>query len=122
MSRDATRRHHDDTSMHGPIRYTFYQRAHREQEGPKSSSLRFPGRRKGRRFLDPQKGVASSAMESSATYHVIMANGRAAANGEKKIDLPEAVARFGDILNTERPIVEIGPRSVFANSAVGSRQ
>src|SRR5208337_4311809 len=34
MSRDATRRHHDDTSMHGPIRYTFYQRAHREQEGP----------------------------------------------------------------------------------------
>jgi len=34
MSRDATRSHHDDTSMHGPFRYTFYQRAHREQEGP----------------------------------------------------------------------------------------
>src|SRR5271157_1003435 len=34
MSRDATQRHHDDTSMHGPIRYTFYQRAHREQAGP----------------------------------------------------------------------------------------
>src|SRR5271166_4880344 len=33
MSRDATRRHHDDTSMHGPIRCTFYQRARREQEG-----------------------------------------------------------------------------------------
>ena len=30
----ATQRHHDDTSMHGPIRYTFYQRAIREQEGP----------------------------------------------------------------------------------------
>src|SRR5271157_4232978 len=30
--------------MHGPIRYTFYQRAHREQEGPKeraSSNLSF---------------------------------------------------------------------------------
>src|SRR5271165_5417504 len=32
--RHATRRHHDDTSMHWPIRYTFYQRAIREQEGP----------------------------------------------------------------------------------------
>src|SRR5208283_3271898 len=35
MSRDATRRHHDDTGMHGPIRYTFYQGVDREQEGPK---------------------------------------------------------------------------------------
>jgi len=51
-----------------------------------------------------------------------MLNGRAAASGEKKFDLSEGVARFGDILNRERPIVEIGPRSVFANSAVGSRQ
>ena len=40
----------------------------------------------------------------------------------KKFDLPEAVARFGDILNGERPIVEIGPRSLFANPAVGVRQ
>src|SRR5208337_2566778 len=30
----TTQRHHDDTSMHGPIRYTFYQRACREQENP----------------------------------------------------------------------------------------
>jgi len=51
-----------------------------------------------------------------------MLNGRAAASGEKKFDLSEVVARFGDILNRERPIVEIGPRSVFGNSAVGVRQ
>jgi len=58
-------------------------------------------------------------MASSATYHVIVANGRAAASGEKKIDLPQSVARFGDILNRERPIDEIGPGSVFVNSTVG---
>src|SRR5208337_1687733 len=40
MSRDATRRQHEDTSMHLPIRYTFYQRARREQEGP--TRLRLP--------------------------------------------------------------------------------
>jgi len=34
MSRDATQHYHDDTGMHGAIRYTFYQRATREQEGP----------------------------------------------------------------------------------------
>ena len=59
-------------------------------------------------------------MASSATYHVIMANGRAVASGKKKI-LPESVARFSDILR-ERPIVEIGPRSVFVNSTDGDRQ
>src|SRR5271157_4846685 len=44
-----------------------------------------------------------------------------APSGERpeKFDLPEEVARFGDILNRERPIVEIGPRSVFVNPAVG---
>jgi len=36
-------------------------------------------------------------MASSATYHVIMANGRAVASERKKI-LPESVARFGAIL------------------------
>jgi len=54
--------------------------------------------------------------------HERMVNGRAAASGEKKFDLSEAVARFGDILNRGRPIIEIGPRSVFANPAVGVRQ
>ncbi len=39
-------------------------------------------------------------------------------DGERgeKFDLSGTVARFGDILNQGRPIVEIGPRSVFANS------
>jgi len=55
----------------------------------------------------------------SASGHESMVNGRVAACGEKKFDLSEAIARFGDILNREGPIVEIGPRSVFANSAVG---
>jgi hypothetical protein len=34
----------------------------------------------------------------SASGHESMVNGRAAASGEKKFDLSEAVARFGDIL------------------------
>jgi hypothetical protein len=58
----------------------------------------------------------------SASGHERMVNGRAAASGEKKFDLSEAVARFGDILNREGSLVEIGPRSVFANAAVGGRQ
>ncbi len=48
-----------------------------------------------------------------------MVNRYPAASGEEKFDSPEAIARFGDILSMEGPIVEIGPRSVFANSVVG---
>ena len=55
----------------------------------------------------------------SVTGHERVANGCAAASGEEKFDLPEAIARFGDILSMEGPIVEIGPCSVFANSVVG---
>ncbi len=51
-----------------------------------------------------------------------MVNGRAAASGEKRIDLSEEIAWFGDILNIDGPLVEIGARSVFDNSAVGVRQ
>ena len=58
----------------------------------------------------------------SASGHERMVNGRAAASGEKKIDLSATIARFGDILNIEGPIVEIGPRSLFVKSAVGGRQ
>jgi len=36
--------------------------------------------------------------------------------------LSEAIARFGDILNREGPLAEMGPRSVFGNWAVGGRQ
>jgi len=58
----------------------------------------------------------------SASGHERMFNGGAAASGEKRIDLSEQIARFCDILNREGPLMELGPRSVFANSAVGSRQ
>ena len=32
------------------------------------------------------------------------------------------IARFGAILNRERPIIEIGLRSLFPNSGVGIKQ
>ena len=39
-----------------------------------------------------------------------MVNGRAAASGAKRIDLSEEIAWFGDILNIDDPLVEIGLR------------
>ena len=42
-----------------------------------------------------------------------MVNGQAAASEEKRIDLSEEIAWFGDILNIDEPLVEIGSRSVF---------
>jgi len=59
---------------------------------------------------------------SSASWHERMANGWAAASGEKRIELSETIAWFGDILNRDGPLVEIGPRPVFNNSAIGARQ
>ncbi len=64
----------------------------------------------------------------SASGHARMVNGRAAASGEEQIDLSEEIAwfgnilNFGDILNMDGPLVEIGSRSVFVNSAVGGWQ
>jgi len=64
----------------------------------------------------------------SASGHERMFNGWAAASGEKRILFPAGIAwfgnilNFGDILNMDGPLVEIGPRSVFANSVVGGRQ
>ncbi|MGA2701486.1 MAG: hypothetical protein ABSH35_10350 [Isosphaeraceae bacterium] len=52
----------------------------------------------------------------SATDHERAANGCGAASGKEKFDSPEAIARFGDILNMDCPLVEIGPRSIFGNS------
>jgi len=51
-----------------------------------------------------------------------MFNGWAAASEEKRFDFSARVAWFGDILNVEGSLMEIGPRSVFANSVVGVRQ
>ena len=58
----------------------------------------------------------------STSGHERMVNGRAAASGEKRIDLSEQIAWFGDILNRDGPLVEIGSRSVFVNQVVGGRQ
>ncbi len=58
----------------------------------------------------------------SAPSHKRTVNGCAAACGQKKFNLSEGIAWFGDILNREGPIVEIGPRSVVANPAVGGWQ
>ena len=51
-------------------------------------------------------------------------NGQQSGGGEreKRIDLSEEIAWFGDILNIDDPLVEIGSRSVFDNSVVGFRQ
>ena len=57
-----------------------------------------------------------------------MVNDRAEASGEKRMDLSEGIAwfgiilNFGDILNMDVPLVEIGSRSVSANSVVGGWQ
>jgi len=64
----------------------------------------------------------------SASGHERMVNGRAAASGEKRMDLSEEIAwfgntlNFGDILNMDGPLVEIGSRPFFGNSAVGGWQ
>ncbi len=48
-----------------------------------------------------------------------MVRGPVAASEEERIDFSAGNAWFGDILNIEGALVEIGPRSVFPNSAVG---
>jgi len=68
-------------------------------------------RRRGPRFLGSRKWVALSAPRLGGGVC-----------GEEKFEHSERIARFGDILNKERPIVEIGPCSIFVNPAVGRRQ
>jgi len=58
----------------------------------------------------------------SASGHERAVNSCAMASGEKRLDFSAAIARFGDILNIEGLLVEIVPRSVFGNSAVGVMQ
>jgi hypothetical protein len=58
----------------------------------------------------------------SASGRERMVNGRAAASGEKRIELSEEIALFGDILNIDGVLVEIGPRSFSVNQVVGGRQ
>jgi hypothetical protein len=65
---------------------------------------------------------------SSASRRERMVDSRAAARGQKRMDLSEEIAGFGNILNLrvilnrEGPLVEIGSRSVFPNSDVGGWQ
>ncbi len=64
----------------------------------------------------------------STSGHKRMVNDREEATGEKPIDLSDEIAwfgnilNFGDILNMDGPLLEIGPRSVFPNSDVGRWQ
>ena len=61
-------------------------------------------------------GIRPASLEPltlRASGHERMANGRAAASGEKRIEFSETIAWFGDILNRDGPLVEIGPRSVL---------
>jgi len=66
-------------------------------------------------------------LASIASGHARMVNDRAVASGEKRMKLSEETAwygnmlSFGDILNRDGPLVEIGSRSVFANLVVGDR-
>jgi len=70
--------------------------------------------------LEPRASIASG--------HEGAVSGRAVASGEKRMDLSEEIAwygnmlNFGDILNMDGPLVEIGSRSVFGNSVVGGWQ
>ena len=79
-----------------------------------------------RRVAIRQARLEPLALSASCPERVV--NGRAAASGEKRIDLSEEITwfgnilNFGDILNMDGPLVEIEPRSDFANSAVGVRQ
>ncbi len=68
----------------------------------------------------PNKGLPGLG----AKRWVLPPHGRSAASGEKKLDLSETVARFGDILNKVRPIIEIGPARSLAirRSVDGSSQ
>ena len=52
-----------------------------------------------------------------------MVNGWAAASEDKRMVFAVEIAWFGAILKyRERPIIEIGLRSLFPNSGVGIRQ
>jgi len=58
----------------------------------------------------------------SASGHERMVNGWAAASGKKRINLSAGIAWFGDILNIDALLVEIGLCATFVNSTVGCMQ
>ena len=108
----------------GGSQYTIWKRAH--QVGDKDSQDGHRNRDgEGRHRLEAIRQALLELVASSATYHERMVNGRTAASGEKRMDLSEEIAwfgnmmNFGDILNMDWPLVEIGPRWVFDDSVVG---
>ena len=72
-------------------------------------------------------GIRQARLEPlawSASGRERMVSGPTAARGEKRIDLSEEIAWFGDILNIDDPLVEIGSPSVLTirRSVSGSSQ
>jgi len=55
-----------------------------------------------------QAGLESPALSASARERMVY--GPTAASEEKRMDFSAPIARFGNILNRERPLVAIGPR------------
>jgi len=72
--------------------------------------------------LMPIRQARLKPLALSASGHEKMVDGWAAASGKKRINLSVGIAWFGDILNIDDPLIEIGSRSVFTNSAVGCMQ
>jgi hypothetical protein len=68
----------------------------------------------GQACLEP---LALSASGRERMVQVLVGSERA-----EKFDMTGRIVRFGVILNKEGPLVEIGSRSIFGNSVVGSRQ
>ena len=57
----------------------------------------------------------------SASDRARMIYGWAAASEDKRIDCSVGITRFGARLERKGPLVEVGPRSVFANRRAGAR-
>src|SRR5208282_3235702 len=66
--------------------------------------------------------VRLEAPTLTASSREKMVCGPMAAGEGKRVGFSVGIARFGDILNKERPIIEMGPRSIFVNPAVGGWQ
>src|SRR5271157_6294916 len=101
-----------DSGVPGTPYLTAWANSGKSGRATREQALRLMGIRQAR--LEP--------LALRASGHERMANGWAAASGEKRIELSETIAWFGDILNIDGPLVEIGPRSVFDKSAIGVRQ
>src|SRR5208337_2396879 len=87
----------------------------------RNSGLRSPWQAKVATF--PWCRKLGGAVHDDLHRHLPRENGQQSGGGERgeKVRFVGMVARFGDILNRERLIVEIEPRSVFVNVRAGAR-